>query len=358
MVLELATALREEGFSASICAIHDGILGQEFLKRGGRYYPLIKHEVAGNVVSRFSALVKRVLAVRKILIAESIDVIHAQHLSALFLASLAKSFTRIKVIYTEHSRPDIVYGRKILIIGGYCARRADHCTGVSADITDSFKSILGVVPQRSSSILNGIDIERYSKETDRDIRAEMGFAAADKIVGCIGNLRHEKNQHQLIEAFSSVVTSYPNARLLLVGGGEYRSRLEKAVTEKGLERNVFLLGPRLDTPDLYAAFDVYCLTSVFEGLPLTILEAMAAKCPIVATDVTGIRDVVHDGETGLLVPLNDPERTAQAIVCLLDDPRLGRSLAESGRRLVSERYSLRAMAANYRQLYERVIGNG
>ena len=355
MVLDLATALRKDGFSASICSIHEGILGQEFIKSGGRYYPLIQHQIDGNLFSRIIALLKRVLAVRKIMIDECIDIMHAQHLSALLLASLARTFTKVKIIYTEHSRPDIVYGRNLIISGGYFARRADHCTGVSAEITDSLKSLLRVERQRSTSILNGVDIERYSKETKKDLKAEMGFAPTDQIVGCIGNLRHEKNQQQLIEAFSIIVTIHPTARLLLVGGGEYRERLEKVVIDRGLGRNVFLLGPRLDIPELYAAFEVYCLTSVFEGLPLTILEAMAAGCPIVATDVTGIRDVVRAGETGLLVPLHNPELTAQSILRILDDRTLAHYMVEQGRRFVAEHYSLETMAANYRNLYERIM---
>lgn len=355
MVLDLALSLPEYGDSTSVCSVHYGVLGEELRCRGGKYYPLLEAKASGNQLQKVRGLFARVWALRKILRDEQADIVHAQHLSALLLAFCAAFGTQTRIIYTEHSRPDNLYGRYALFFGGILARRASCCTAVSKEISDSFCSLLGVNRQRAITVLNGIDLKRYSGGGLKDIRAELGIAYADPVVGCIGNLRHEKNQQQLIEAFSFIVTQRPNVRLLLAGGGAYREKLEKLITDKGLERNVFLLGSRLDTPDLYKAFDVYALTSVFEGLPLTILEAMAAGCPIVATDVTGIRDVVHDGETGLLVALHNPEQTAQAIMRLLDDPILVRSIVERGQRFVGEHYSLETMTANYRTLYKQVM---
>lgn len=357
MVLDLALALPEHGDATAVCSVLYGVLGEELRRRGGKYYPLLDAATSGNIFQKALGFLTRILALRKILKDEGADIVHAQHLSALLLADCATFGLRTRVVYTEHSRPDNLYGRSALLFGGILARRAARCTAVSKEISDSFCSLLGVDRKRAVTVLNGIDLRRYSRGGGKNIREELDIAPGDPVVGCIGNLRHEKNQQQLVEAFDIIVADRPNARLLLAGGGGYREKLEKLITDKGLERNVFLLGSRLDTPDLYAAFDVYALTSVFEGLPLTILEAMAAGCPIVATDVTGIHDVVHDGETGLLVPLHNPEQTAQAILRLLDDRDLACSMVEKGRQFVAEYYSLETMTANYRTLYRQVMAD-
>ena len=153
-----------------------------------------------------------------------------------------------------------------------------------------------------------------------------------------------------LDAALLVLERHRDARFVIAGDGELRAELERAAEPLG-DRVVFL-GARHDVPDLLASFDVFAFPSLFEGLCLAVIEAQAAGVAVVATPVGGIVENVVDGETGLLVPPRDPRALAEAIVRLLDDPSLARSLAERARPRVLQRYSQERMVERTLALYE------
>jgi glycosyltransferase involved in cell wall biosynthesis len=184
----------------------------------------------------------------------------------------------------------------------------------------------------------GIDLERFTRGT----RIMDG-----RIVGNVARLAPQKGHATLLEAAPLVLERHPDVRFVIAGDGELLGELERQAARLG--DRVELLGERDDVPDLLASFEVFAFPSQFEGLCLAVIEAQAAGVPVVATPVGGIVENVADGQTGLLVPPREAHALADAIVRLLDDPVLARSLAERARPRVFERYSQERMV-------ERTVG--
>src|SRR5262249_11167084 len=151
----------------------------------------------------------------------------------------------------------------------------------------------------------------------------------------------QKGHRYLLEAAALV----PEARFVIVGDGELRGELERQAHELGIGARVLFTGARDDIPDLLASFDVFAFPSLYERLCLAVIEAQAARVPVVATPVGGIRETVVDGETGFLVPPRDPQALAQAIHRLLDDRELARLMALEARARARERFSQDRMVA-------------
>jgi glycosyltransferase involved in cell wall biosynthesis len=169
-------------------------------------------------------------------------------------------------------------------------------------------------------------------------------------------LSEEKGVAYLLRAMPGVLREQPGAVLVVVGEGPLDSELRALAAELGIETRIRFLGPRSDMAAILGIFDVYVLPSLREGLPLALLEAMAAGCPIVATEVGGVPSVVEPGVTGELVPPKDPDALAAGILSLLADERLRRKFSEAGPRLVRDRYSVEAMTRRYERLYREAAG--
>jgi glycosyltransferase involved in cell wall biosynthesis len=162
----------------------------------------------------------------------------------------------------------------------------------------------------------------------------------------------------LLRAFRDFVRIVPSARLIVIGDGPERSVIERTVEELGLRSYVLLTGCQNDIPGFLAALDVFTLPSFDEGIPMTILEAMAAGLPVVATAVGGIPQVVMDGETGILVPPHSSDSIVTALSALYDDRKLASRMGTAGRRRVQERFDSGAMVDSYERLYLSLLSKG
>lgn len=165
----------------------------------------------------------------------------------------------------------------------------------------------------------GIDVERFTVAPDRDVTAP--------IVGNVARLSHQKGQDTLLAAVPSIIGRHPTARFVFVGSGELRSELEEQAARLGVSDSVEFVGQSPDVPAQLARFSVFAFPSRFEGLCLAVIEAQMAGVPVVATAVGGIRETVLDGKTGLLVPVDDENALADAIVRLLNEPTFAVALA-------------------------------
>jgi len=195
--------------------------------------------------------------------------------------------------------------------------------------------------RRAHVIELGIDLERF---------AGGKTVLEGRIVGNIARLAAQKGHRDLVAAAPKVLERHPDVRFVVAGDGELRSQLTGLARPLG-DRFVFL-GEREDVPDVLASFEVFAYPSRFEGLCVAVIEAQAAGVPVVATPVGGIPENVLDGETGLLVPPNDPGALAEAINRLLDEPELARTLAERARPRVAERYARERMVERTLALYD------
>lgn len=170
-----------------------------------------------------------------------------------------------------------------------------------------------------------------------------------------GRFHPAKGLGDLIAAWEPIATRWPDARLWLVGEGPYQEELEAEIEARSLKNHVVLTGVFDNVDELLAAADLFVLPSWEEGMSLALLEAMASGLPVVACDIPGNRDLVADGQTGLLVPVREPVRLSQAIDRLLNAPSLRAQLGAAARELAVQRFSLAHMADQHLELFERVI---
>jgi glycosyltransferase involved in cell wall biosynthesis len=210
----------------------------------------------------------------------------------------------------------------------------------------------GLDAGRVATVLNAVAVPALRER--EDVRRELGLEDAELVV-TVGRYREEKNQRLLIEAARLLAPERPRLRVLIVGIGDLEEELRTRARDAGLADVVTVTGLRRDPVDLAGAADVVTLTSTREALGLTLLEAMAAGTPVVGTAVGGIPDVIDDGRTGLLVPSGDAAALAEALRRLLDDRALARRLAEAGRAEVEHRFSVGAMTAGYRAVYDSAL---
>jgi glycosyltransferase involved in cell wall biosynthesis len=190
-------------------------------------------------------------------------------------------------------------------------------------------------------IPNGIELPSPPKRGTRPVRYGISVARLDPI----------KDQASLLRAVRRIVDKVPDFKLELVGEGAERPRLERLRDELGLRAHVLLSGHCDDVALRLARADVFFLTSLSEGLPLSLLEAMASALPVIATDVGGNREVVVQGETGLLVPAGSAEEVAEAALSLVREPHRAGALGLAGRARVESLFSLEGMIARYERLY-------
>jgi glycosyltransferase involved in cell wall biosynthesis len=183
----------------------------------------------------------------------------------------------------------------------------------------------------------------------------LGISEGAPIVAVIARLEPQKGHRVLLEAWRSVVGSFPSAVLVCVGAGKLRDELEAYAASRRLSGSVRFVGYQADVADWLALADFTVLPSFFEGLPLTAVESMAVGRPVVATAVDGTPEVVVDGKTGLLVPPGEVTRLATAVCRLLASPDLAQKLGRTGEQWVRERFDARQQVRNTQRVYETAL---
>jgi len=225
-------------------------------------------------------------------------------------------------------------------------------------ISEGVKKVLvegGLAPQCIEVIPSGIDFSPFEEITSRDfLRREFSFAADDYLVGIVAQLEDHKGHRYLVEATKILKDKAPRIKIIVVGSGSLRMELDRQVRTLGVEDIVFFLGFREDIPEILSSLDLFVLSSFLEGMGSSLLDAMACRLPIVATEAGGVPEVVIHQETGLLVPPRDPQALAQAILKLYNDRTLARELGERGFEVVHKKYSAEAMAGKIVAFYERL----
>lgn len=215
----------------------------------------------------------------------------------------------------------------------------------------------GIPASRIEVIHNGVDLESFSGDAQarRRVRGELGIESDVPVVIQVARLDYLKDHITAIRAFEAVTREIPECQLLLVGEGPERPGIEAEIGKRGMEKRVRLLGLRTDVKQLLAAADLFLLTSISEGIPVTFIEAMACHLPIVSTDVGGVKEVVEDGRSGLLTAAGDDQMLAKSIVKLVRDPCLRRSMGDCGRARAEQFFSEREMHERYAALYQEMV---
>jgi glycosyltransferase involved in cell wall biosynthesis len=297
----------------------------------------------------------RVAQFARLLRAERPAIVHA-HLNwplACRYELVAAIMARVPaIIATQHLFNDVPWRRSRLIQRLICAR-IDRYIAVSEHLSRQLRERLHFPARKISVIHNGISLAPFRRAVDPDLRAALAGPSKRPLILAVARLAEQKGQRFLIAALRAL----PNAIVVLAGDGPDRAQLEQQAHALGLQDQVIFLGQRADVPELLACCDVAVLPSLYEGLPLAVLEAMAAGKPIVATRVGGTSEAIQEDETGLLVPPADPGALANAIGTLLSSPALARQLAAAAQARVTQGFSAEVMTQQVANLYDHVLAS-
>ena len=226
-----------------------------------------------------------------------------------------------------------------------------------ADITAADAIHAQRVPAGKVRVIRaGVELPRPFEAVERRAqRSALGATEGDLLIGCVGNFRTMKRHDLLLDAFARLIARHRHLRLVLVGDGDLRSRIEQQIDQLGIKDRVVLTGSVADLPPLYDAFDLFVQASNSEGLPNVLLEAAAGRLPIVATAAGGSGEVIHDGETGILVPVDDTDKLVAGLDRAIVDADLRRRLGAAARELIERDYGMEKFAQQYADLYRELL---
>ena len=325
-----------------------GTLGQRLIAEGT---PVMAFGRKPGVDWRVSVRLAREMRHRRI------EVVHAHQYTPFFYGAIAArlSGVRPQVIFTEHGRhyPDEVSPRRRAINRLVLSRLADRVNAVCHFSARSLAEKDGFERHNVDVIPNGIDFAKYvSGDSVPALRRRLGLEPHRRYVTNVARFHAVKDHRTLLHAFAQVTRSRDDTDLLLVGDGVLRAEMESLAGSMHLADRVRFLGVRDDVADLLRASDVFALTSVSEAASITLLEAMAAARPVVVTAVGGNPEIVRVGVDGLLAPRGNSSAVAEAILRLLSDDALARSLGRSAQERVRTQFQLDRTIAEYAVLYQ------
>jgi len=279
------------------------------------------------------------------------DVVHTRNAEAFFYGFLGAKLARVPaLIHSEHGRvlPD---SPRRMTVQRWFLSFTDGAFAVSDRLRRDLVHHLRVPERRFEVIYNGVDEGRIANADRSRARQSLGATDGEIVIGSVGRLVPVKNYALLLRGFSRVAGP---VRLVLIGEGPERASLEALAATTGIAARTHLLGHREDVAELLVGLDIFVLPSFSEGMSNTVLEAMAAGVPIVASNVGGNSEIIQDGLSGLLFESeNEPELTDR-LVRLIGDPELRAQLGRAGQERVMREFSMGAMIRKYEALYERV----
>jgi glycosyltransferase involved in cell wall biosynthesis len=344
-VLWLAERLDRGAFSTAVACAPAGYLVDQLRNRGIAHYPV-------RMTNRPS--LSAFLRCREMIRDFRADIVHTHGGTAGILGrSAARTVGGVRTVHTYHGLHYLHDRRRLrrFIFGKaeamvlkatdriICVTERDVETGVRAGIVDRRKTTV---------IYNGIDQKPYARRRRRE---------SDKgpVIGIVGRLHEQKGHAVLLKAFPAILRDFPEALVTVIGEGELRRELEGLAASLGILAHVRFAGSRTDIPDQLGRMDVFVLPSLWEGLPIVLMEAMAAGLPIVATAVDGVTEMIEHERTGLLVPPGDPAGLAAALLRMLRDRRLGRRTGDHARVVAAERFGIDRMVRETETVYKELM---
>ncbi|WP_460165050.1 glycosyltransferase [Thermostilla marina] len=297
-------------------------------------------------------------ALRRYARENNVDVYLAHQYTPFFYALLSRrGGSRPPIVFVEHGRfhPDRRSWKHVLV-NRLLLRKNDRVLAVGNQVAEALVKNEGIPARRIEVVYNGVDTAAIATaaESRNLVRRRLGIDGDAPVAVQVARLDPIKDHLTALEAFRHVRSRFPQARLMIVGDGPQRNTIERFIVEHTLDQAVMLLGMRRDVPQLLAAADVFVLSSLSEGIPVTVIEAMAAGLPTVVTNVGGLPEVVTR-ETGILVPARDPRAMGEAVAALFADPDRRATLGAAGRERARTLFDERAMHARYAAVLKEAV---
>jgi glycosyltransferase involved in cell wall biosynthesis len=357
-MLQLAKHMRGEGFQLEMLILYrrEGA--------GPLIHPLIEdarnHGLKAEQLEGKAKLSPRdVSYIVQRLKGERFSLIHTHDYKANILGGMAAKLAGVKSVATMHLHTETTYRLRLYRIIDLLALRFFPKVIAVSESLRQYLVAAGLSPQKVVTIHNAVDLEVFTSDVslhnNTALRNRLGIGSDQHIVSIIGRLTSQKGHRYFLESAKRTLQVFPETRFLIVGDGPLREDLEGLSLSLGIAQAVRFLGYRQDIATFMSMSDVIAMPSLREGLPYVLLEALALARPVVGTQVGGIPEVVRHGETGLLVPPEDSEGLAEAIIQLLRNPEEAAGLGERGRELVSREFNVEAMVRKIAAVYAEVL---
>jgi len=361
----LALGSRAAGYDVVVCCFVPGP-GVEQLEQDGIAVEVLNLQRPSvmSVLPFVRYAWRTVARLTRVLTDRRVTLIHAHLPDSIMWAVLVGLLRGIPVVATYHGPQVMPAGRRRFDPRNGLRRAAyrlahlacGRTIAVSEAIRDLLSHDYGFARERTVLIPNPVNTATFaSHPPDASLRRTLGLDGC-RVLICVGRLINSKGQRYLVEAFATLSTKYSDVRLLLVGDGPERAALERQIREHGVADRVLLLGGRNDVPALLALSDIFVLPTFFEGLPISVVEAMAAAVPVVVTAIPGNIEVLGAERHGTLVPVGDASAMATAIASLLDDPVRARETARRAQAWVRHRFDLPEVVLRTAAVYTEVLG--
>lgn len=297
-----------------------------------------------------------IFRLRRLVKERSVDIVHSHSPVSAALSRIVLG-RRVRHVYTEHNVWDR-YHRVTRIANMLTYWRNDHVIAVSDHVKDSIRypSLLRWVRMPMvEAIHHGVDPAAMDKWASSDgVHAELGIPESAPLVATVANFKTHKGYPYLLQAAAEIVAELPETRFVLVGLGPLEDEIKRQASDLGLGENVIFAGFREDAPRIAGAADVFAMSSLYEGLSIALLEAMALGRPVVVTRVGGLPEVVEDGTSGFVVEPKQSPALAARILALLHDPELRRTMSEGARKSAA-RFDISKAAKRMLETYEVLV---
>jgi len=293
------------------------------------------------------------------LLADRPDILHCHLIPSNIIAKPLGAMLGVPLIINhDHTNdPQRIDNKILLALDKSTNRFAHHIIAVAAACRDFLMNHESIAPEKITLVPNAIDLRRFSPgEASRDeARAELGLPTGSRIIAGVGRLNSQKNFSLFLEIAAQLATRFPDLHFLLAGEGPEEKMLREKAATLGIANRVTFSGYVADTRLVYLAADVLLMPSRYEGLPMTLLEAMAMGLPVVASKLDGIAEVIGEGVEGFLVAPNDAALFVDRTAALLDDSELAAFIAKNARAKIEARFSVERMTSAVEEIYDRFL---
>lgn len=289
---------------------------------------------------------------------ETPDIVHTHLFKSDFHGRLAARLAGAPVVISTLHNCDSWAEKPVLgKTYGLTARFADKIIAVSNEVRQHAIRYSGLDSEKVQTIPNAVPLERFAEAhaLGPSIRQEFNVPSDVTLVGIVARLSEQKDHVNFLYAAAKIIEKAPQTRFMIVGDGPLRTNLDELVTLLGLSDAVIFTGVRKDIPAIYGALDILVFSSLWEGLPVALLEGMAAGLPVVSTKVGGVPSVLEHEHTGLVVPPSDPDTLAGACLALVENPFLRQQMGKAGAEKIYSQYSMDAMVDATTNLYEELL---
>jgi glycosyltransferase involved in cell wall biosynthesis len=345
-IFSLAKGLKERRHNVYVASSSGTCLGK-FIQEGINYIHIpikTKSEIDSRILFSLFKL-------RKYIKEKNIDIVHANTRVTQVLACLIQKYSGRPYISTCHGFFKPKFFRRLFPCWG------ERVIAISQQVSDHLRDDFKVEEEKIRVIHNGIDLNRFpTQDLKAKSAAKEKFGLNDaKVIGIIARLSDVKGHIYLIEAMQKVLEKIPDARLLIIGEGKEKRKLNDLVKHLGIANSVFFMASVEDTFEALSAMDVFVMPSLKEGLGLSLIEAMACGIPVIGSSVGGIKTLIRDGENGLLVVPADSDGLSQAILELLQDSLKAKALSEKGRIFIHKNFSQGTMLLKTEEVYRECL---